>query len=63
MAVFTNHTVRLPELLRLIPEELFSALSAETGVDYHAKVLHGKTLFYLLLYALMTSDGLSRRGS
>lgn len=62
MAVFTNHKVKLGELLKIIPEELFSQVAQSTQVDYYTKVLSGKVLFYLLLYALLTEDRLGQRG-
>jgi len=53
MAIFTNHRLQLVELFKVIPEELFSSLAQDTQVDYYSKVLKGKLLFYLLLYALL----------
>jgi hypothetical protein len=52
----------LSELLKLIPEELFEQLARDTGVDYYAKVLGGKTLFNMLFYSLLTVDKLGQRG-
>jgi hypothetical protein len=46
----------------MIPEELFSQLAQDTKVDYYAKALHGKMLFYLLLYSLLMDDRLGQRG-
>jgi hypothetical protein len=62
MAVFKTHKLPLAGLLQVIPEELFVSLAEETGVDYYAKALRGKLLFYLLLYALLTDDKLGQRG-
>jgi hypothetical protein len=62
MAVFSNHKLALSRLFQIIPEALFNQLSKETKVDYYTKVLYGKVLFYLLLYALLTDDKLGQRG-
>jgi IS4 transposase len=48
-------------LLNLIPDEELSRLSVQTGVDYWASVLYGKSMFYLLLYGLADSDKTSLR--
>jgi hypothetical protein len=62
MAVFTNHKVQPAQLFRIIPEELFSEIATGTQVDYYAKVLYGKVLFYLLLYVLLVDDKPGQRG-
>jgi len=62
MAIFTNHKLQLAELFKLIPEELFEAISRDTNVDFYSKVLNGKLLFYLLLYALLMDNKLGQRG-
>jgi hypothetical protein len=62
MAIFKNHKIDLSTLIKVIPEELFTQLSIDTQVDYYAKVLYGKVLFYLLLYALLLDDRLGQRG-
>jgi hypothetical protein len=62
MSIFREHKVQLVELLRIISEESFSKLAIETQVDHYAKVLKGKTLFCLLLYALLRDDRLGQRG-
>lgn len=61
MAIFKNHKVGVNELLRVIPEALLSHLSENTKVDYYSKVLHGKKLFYLLMYGISENDRLSQR--
>jgi hypothetical protein len=38
-----------------------SHLSEYTGVDHYSKVLHGKKMFYLLLYGILENDRLSQR--
>lgn len=62
MAIFTEHKVQLAELLKIIPEELFSQIAFDTQVDYYTKVLYGKVIFYLLLYALLSDERLGQRG-
>jgi hypothetical protein len=42
--------------MQIIPEELFAKIAHDMQVDYYAKVLYGKILFYLLLYALLMAD-------
>jgi transposase len=61
MSVFKDHKVSVNELLGLIPEALLSHLSTSTKVDYYSKVLHGKKMFYLLLYAILDNEKLSQR--
>ena len=60
MSVFKDHKVSVSQLLGVIPEALLSKLSATTKVDYYAKVLHGKKLFYLLLYGILENERLSQ---
>lgn len=61
MSIFKDHKVGVNELLGVIPEALLSHLSANTKVDYYSKVLHGKKLFYLLMYGILENDRLSQR--
>ncbi|MNQ51533.1 Transposase DDE domain protein [compost metagenome] len=61
MANFKNHKVSVNELLGFIPEALLSHLSTSTKVDHYSKVLHGKKVFYLLLYAILDNEKLSQR--
>ena len=53
--------VTVKQLLSLIQDETLSALAVKTGVDYQAKVLFGRSMFYLLLYGLAESDRTSLR--
>jgi len=62
MAIFTKHKLKLAELFKVIPEEIFVSIAQDTQVDYYSKVLRGKLLFYLLLYALLMDDKLGQRG-
>ena len=61
MSVFKEHQISVNQLLEVIPEALLSHLSEHTKVDYYSKVLHGKKLFYLLLYGILENDRLSQR--
>jgi hypothetical protein len=61
MAIFREHSVSISQLLGVIPEALLSHLSKYTKVDYYSKVLHGKKLFYLLMYGFLENDRLSQR--
>jgi transposase len=61
MTNFKDHKVSVNELLGLIPEALLSHLSTSTKVDHYSKVLHGKKVFYLLLYAILDNEKLSQR--
>ncbi|MDO5989798.1 IS4 family transposase [Flavivirga amylovorans] len=61
MSVFKDHKISVNELLQIIPESLLSQLSINTKVDYYAKVLHGKKMFYLLLYGILENEKLSQR--
>src|SRR5258708_10200882 len=61
MAAGSSDKVTVKQLLSLIPDETLSALAVKTGVDYQAKVLFGRSMFYLLLYGLAESDRTSLR--
>ena len=61
MAIFKDHKIGITQLLGVIPEALLSHLSENTKVDYYSKVLHGKKLFYLLMYGILENDRLSQR--
>lgn len=61
MSVFKDHKISVKELLGVIPEALLSKLSSTTNVDYYTKVLHGKKMFYLLLYGIIENEKLSQR--
>lgn len=56
-----NHKIGVNQLLEFIPEALLAKLSANTNVDYYSKVLHGKKMFYLLLYGIVENEKLSQR--
>ncbi len=61
MSVFKDHKVSVKQLLGIVPEALLSKLSSTTNVDYYTKVLHGKKMFYLLLYGIIENEKLSQR--
>lgn len=61
MSVFKDHKISVVQLLGVVPEALLSKLSSTTKVDYYAKVLHGKKMFYLLLYGILENEKLSQR--
>lgn len=61
MSIFKNHKASLNQLLGVIPEGLLAHLSANTKVDHYAKVLHGKKMFYLLMYGILENERLSQR--
>lgn len=56
-----GHKVGVSNLLNIIPEALLSNLSQQTNVDHYSKVLHGKKMFYLLLYSIIENEKLSQR--
>lgn len=61
MSVFKDHKISLKQVLEFIPEALLSHLSASTKVDYYSKVLHGKKMFFLLLFCIFDNEKLSQR--
>ncbi|MCA4793868.1 IS4 family transposase [Myroides odoratimimus] len=61
MNTFKDHKITVGQILQFIPEALLTKLSSTTSVDKYAKVLHGKKMFYLLLYSILENDRLSQR--
>lgn len=61
MAVFKNHKINIEYLLGFIPEALIANLSLSSKIGHHAKVLHGRKIFYLLLYGILDNEKLSQR--
>lgn len=61
MSVFKDHKISLKDVLEFIPEALLTHLSASTKVDHYSKVLHGKKMFYLLLFCIFDNEKLSQR--
>jgi hypothetical protein len=62
MPIFSKHKVSLSSLLREVPDELISRIAVKTKTDYCSKVLHGKLMFYLLLYGMLYVGRLRQRG-
>lgn len=60
MSVFKDHKISLKQVLEFIPEALLSHLSITTKVDYYSKVLHGRKMFYLLLFCIFDNEKLSQ---
>lgn len=61
MTVFKGHKIQVNHLLGVIPEGLLAKLSSTTKVDHYTKVLHGKKMFYLLMYGILENEKLSQR--
>ncbi|MCQ9637755.1 IS4 family transposase [Chryseobacterium sp. WG23] len=61
MSIFNEHKISVSQLLSFIPEALLSHLSANTKVDHYSKVLQGRKMFYLLLFAITSNEKLSQR--
>jgi len=59
MSVFKDHKISVSQLLGFIPEALLSHLSTTTKVDHYSKVLHGKKMFYLLMFGILENDRLT----
>jgi hypothetical protein len=52
MNMFKDHKMSVRQLMGLIPDQYLEQLSLQSHVDRYAKVLHGRKLFYLLLYGI-----------
>ena len=61
MTVFKDHEIKVKYLLMFIPEALIANLSLTTKIDYNAKVLHRRKMFYLLLYGILDNEKPSQR--
>ncbi|MGD1892763.1 MAG: IS4/IS5 family transposase, partial [Cyclobacteriaceae bacterium] len=61
MSIFKNHKITVNHLMGFIPEGLLTHLSQTTQVDYYTKVLHGRKMFYLLMYGILAHEKLSQR--
>lgn len=48
-----NKKIPITELLSLLPDEELNKIAKNTKVNYYVKVLDGKSIFYLILYALV----------
>lgn len=49
------------QIIGLIPDDLLDQFSIETGVDSFVKKFHGKIIFKLFIYAMLTSKTISLR--
>lgn len=54
-------TMRVEDIIGLVPDDLLDRLSSIHKVDYSVKKLHGKIIFKLLLYTFLTSRTISLR--
>lgn len=61
MSQFKDHKVSVKQILSFIPDAYLEQLTAESQVDRYAKVLHGRKMFYLLLYGMLENERLSQR--
>lgn len=61
MGAFKDHKISIKELLSLIPDQYLEQLSLQSQVDRYTKVLHGRKMFYLLLYGMLENERLSQR--
>jgi hypothetical protein len=61
MSIFKDHKMGVKQLLGLIPDAYLEQLSLQSSVDRYTKVLHGRKLFYLLLYGMLENQRLSQR--
>lgn len=61
MTTIGNDSIKVSDLLKLIPENLLAELSSETKVDHQVKKLFARNVFTLLLFGLMESERLGLR--
>ncbi len=59
--MFSDHKIKVKDILSSIPDDLIKSLAKDSNVDHYAKVLKGKNMFYLLLYGIMENERLSQR--
>lgn len=48
-----NGKIQVAELLSILPDDGLNKIARRTKVNYYIKVLDGKSIFYLILYALV----------
>ena len=58
---YIERTLKVSNLIKMIPEELLENIAKETEVDYQVKHLHGALVFKLFLYSILKSERLSTR--
>jgi hypothetical protein len=61
MSQFKDHKISVKQLLALLPDQFLEQLSCQSSVDRYTKVLHGRKMFYLLLYGMLENERLSQR--
>jgi Transposase DDE domain len=61
MTAGNSDKVTVKQLLGLIPDQALSQLAVNSRVDHQAKILFGRSMFYLLLYGLAESERTSLR--
>jgi hypothetical protein len=59
--ILSSNTVRVADLIKLIPEDSFACLAQNTQVDYKVHKLFGRSMFYLLLYGLISDTRVGQR--
>ena len=53
--------ISVAELLSVIPDSELVRLAVEAKVDHYSKVLYGRSVFYMLLMGLLSSERASLR--
>ncbi len=48
--------MRVKQIIKVLPTELFSVLSQKYNVDYKVKKLPGETIFKVLLYSMFSKE-------
>jgi IS4 transposase len=61
MSMFKDHKMSVRQLMDLIPDQYLEQLSQQSCVDRYTKILHGRKMFYLLLYGMLENERLSQR--
>jgi transposase len=61
MSISKDHKMSVRQLMDLIPDQYLEQLSQQSCVDRYTKVLHGRKMFYLLLYGMLENERLSQR--
>jgi IS4 transposase len=60
-AITLSKNIRVADLIKLIPEDNFATLAQNTQVDYKVHKLFGRSMFYLLLYGLVSETRVGQR--
>jgi hypothetical protein len=59
--IITTNKIKVADLIKLIPEDSFASLAQCTTVDYKVHKLFGRSMFYLLLYGLVSETRVGQR--